>query len=47
MKFTHRLQQTTVIESSALDRHARLADASFRFTPPRGVDVVGRPSVGR
>lgn len=47
MKFTDRLQQTTVIEFAALDRHAKLADALFRFTPPKGVDVVGRPSAGR
>jgi outer membrane lipoprotein carrier protein len=47
MRFTDRLQQTTVIEFAALDRRARLADPLFRFTPPRGVDVVGRPSAGR
>jgi outer membrane lipoprotein carrier protein len=47
MKFTDRLQQTTVIEFTALDRRARLADALFRYTPPKGVDVVGRPSAGR
>ena len=47
MRFTDRLQQTTVIEFAALDRHAKLADALFRFTPPRGVDVVGRPSAQR
>ena len=47
MKFTDRLQQTTVIEFAALDRRAKLADPLFRFTPPKGVDVVGRPSAGR
>lgn len=47
MRFTDRLQQTTVIEFAAMDRRVKLADSLFRFTPPRGVDVVGRPSAGR
>lgn len=47
MRFTDRLQQTTVIEFASLDRRVKLADSLFRFTPPRGVDVVGRPSAGR
>lgn len=47
MKFVDRLQQTTVVRFAALDRRAKLADVLFRFTPPKGVDVVGRPSASR
>jgi outer membrane lipoprotein carrier protein len=47
MKFVDRLQQTTIVRFAALDRRAKLADVLFRFTPPKGVDVVGRPSGAR
>ena len=41
-----RLGQTTDIEFSRVERNPRLDPASFRFTPPPGVDIVGRAPAG-
>ncbi len=37
-----KLGQTTVIEFGAVKRNLPLDDKLFRFTPPPGVDVIGR-----
>jgi outer membrane lipoprotein carrier protein len=43
-----RLGQTTRIDFDGIERNPRLEPSSFRFTPPPGVDVVGRaPADGR
>jgi len=41
-----RLGQTTEIELSQVERNPRLDAGLFRFTPPPGVDVVGRAPGG-
>ena len=33
--------QTTKIRFTNVERNPTLPDASFRFTPPAGVDIVG------
>jgi len=33
--------QTTLIRFSRLERNPQLPSATFKFTPPAGVDVVG------
>jgi outer membrane lipoprotein carrier protein len=33
--------QTTVLRFSNLSRNPRLDPSTFRFTPPKGVDVLG------
>ncbi len=43
MELKDKLQQTTRIEFSQLERNARLAGELFVFTPPDGVDVIGTP----
>jgi len=43
-----RLGQTTRIDFDGIERNPRLEPSSFSFTPPPGVDVVGRaPAEGR
>jgi outer membrane lipoprotein carrier protein len=46
MTLLDRLGQTTEIEFERIERNPRLDAALFRFTPPRGVDVVGRAPPG-
>jgi outer membrane lipoprotein carrier protein len=41
MELKDKLQQTTRIEFSDLQRNARLASDLFTFKPPAGVDVIG------
>lgn len=41
-----RLGQVTEIELSELKRNPRLDDSQFSFTPPPGVDIVGRAPAG-
>lgn len=42
MTLLDRLGQTTELEFSRIERNPRLDPSQFRFTPPAGVDVVGR-----
>ena len=42
MVLVDRLGQTTRIDFDRIERNPRLDPSSFRFTPPPGVDVVGR-----
>ncbi len=42
LEFTDKLNQRTLIELRHLERNAKLADSLFSFTPPPGVDVIGR-----
>lgn len=46
MTLLDRLGQTTEIEFSRVERNPRLDASQFRFTPPAGVDVVGRAPAG-
>ena len=46
MTLLDRLGQTTEIEFERVERNPRLDDSTFRFTPPPGVDVVGRAPAG-
>lgn len=46
MTLLDRLGQTTEIEFERVERNPRLDDSTFSFTPPPGVDVVGRASAG-
>jgi outer membrane lipoprotein carrier protein len=46
MTLLDRLGQTTEIEFARIERNPRLDDSLFRFTPPPGVDVVGRAASG-
>lgn len=41
MELLDRLGQTTVIRFTRLERNPKLAPDLFRFTPPKGADVVG------
>ena len=41
MELKDKLQQTTLIEFSDVERNARLAGDLFTFKPPDGVDVIG------
>jgi chaperone LolA len=41
MELKDKLQQTTRIEFSELQRNARLTSELFTFKPPAGVDVIG------
>jgi outer membrane lipoprotein carrier protein len=41
MELKDKLQQTTRIEFSNVQRNARLAGDLFTFQPPAGVDVIG------
>jgi outer membrane lipoprotein carrier protein len=42
MVLVDRLGQTTRLEFSRVERNPRFDSGAFRFTPPPGVDVVGR-----
>jgi outer membrane lipoprotein carrier protein len=46
MTLLDRLGQTTQLDFSRVERNPRLDAATFSFTPPPGVDVVGSPSPG-
>ena len=46
MTLLDRLGQTTELEFSHIERNPRLDPSQFRFTPPAGVDVVGRAPSG-
>ena len=46
MTMLDRLGQTTELEFVHIERNPRLDDSLFRFTPPPGVDVVGRAPAG-
>jgi outer membrane lipoprotein-sorting protein len=46
MTLLDRLGQTTEIEFERVERNPRLDPSTFRFTPPPGVDVVGRVPAG-
>lgn len=41
MELRDQFGQTTVIKFSTIERNAKLAPELFRFTPPKGVDVIG------
>jgi outer membrane lipoprotein-sorting protein len=41
MELKDKLQQSTRIEFSDVERNARLAGELFTFKPPEGVDVIG------
>lgn len=41
MELRDHFGQTTVIRFSGLERNPKLAPDAFRFTPPKGADVVG------
>jgi outer membrane lipoprotein carrier protein len=41
MEFADKLNQTTRVELTHLERNAHLADALFKFVAPPGVDVIG------
>jgi len=41
MELRDHFGQTTVIKFSALERNPKLAPDTFRFTPPKGADVIG------
>lgn len=43
MELKDKLQQTTRIDFSDVERNARLAGDLFTFKPPAGVDVIGTP----
>jgi outer membrane lipoprotein carrier protein len=42
LRLIDRLGQTTVLEFGRIERNPEIAPDAFRFTPPPGVDVVGR-----
>jgi outer membrane lipoprotein carrier protein len=46
MTLIDRLGQTTRLEFDHVERNPRFEESTFRFTPPPGVDVVGRPAAG-
>ncbi len=46
MTLLDRLGQTTELEFASIERNPRLGSSTFRFTPPPGVDVVGRAPAG-
>ncbi|MBM4218642.1 MAG: outer membrane lipoprotein chaperone LolA [Gammaproteobacteria bacterium] len=46
MTFMDRLGQTTRLEFTRIERNPRFDPATFTFTPPPGVDVVGRAPPG-
>jgi outer membrane lipoprotein carrier protein len=43
MEMKDSLGQRTVIGFGPWQRNPRFAPATFRFTPPKGTDVVGTP----
>jgi outer membrane lipoprotein carrier protein len=46
MVLVDRLGQTTRLAFERIERNPALAEDSFRFTPPPGVDVIGRSPAG-
>jgi outer membrane lipoprotein carrier protein len=40
MELRDQFGQITVIKFSTIERNAKLAPEAFRFTPPKGVDVI-------
>jgi outer membrane lipoprotein carrier protein len=46
MLLVDKLGQTTRLEFERIERNPRIDAAAFRFTPPPGVDVVGRAPPG-
>jgi outer membrane lipoprotein carrier protein len=46
MVLVDRLGQTTRLAFEGIERNPALAEDSFRFTPPPGVDVIGRSPAG-
>lgn len=46
MTLLDRLGQTTELEFSRVERNPKIDSSQFRFTPPPGVDVVGRAPSG-
>lgn len=46
MTLLDRLGQTTELEFTRIERNPRIEPSQFRFTPPAGVDVVGRAPSG-
>jgi len=46
MTLLDRLGQTTELAFSRIERNPKLDPSQFRFTPPPGVDVVGRAPAG-
>ena len=47
MRLVDRLGQTTLLEFENIERDPRLANGTFSFTPPPGVDVVGTAPAGK
>src|SRR3954451_17222039 len=43
MELTDHFGQTTVLRFSGLERNPKVDAAEFRFTPPKGADVLGEP----
>ena len=43
MELSDAFGQKTVLRFSSFERNARVDPASFRFTPPKGADVIGEP----
>jgi outer membrane lipoprotein carrier protein len=41
MELVDNFGQTTVLSFSALERNPKLNPALFRFSPPKGADVIG------
>jgi outer membrane lipoprotein carrier protein len=46
MILVDRLGQTTRLDFESIERNPRLDPGSFSFTPPPGVDVIGRAPAG-
>jgi outer membrane lipoprotein carrier protein len=40
MELRDQFGQVTVIKFSAIERNAKLPPEAFRFTPPKGADVI-------
>ncbi len=47
MSLTDKLGQTTLLQFAQLKRNAAVAESSFKFTVPKGVDVVDNTSTAR
>jgi outer membrane lipoprotein carrier protein len=41
MELSDSFGQRTVLRLSAFERNARIDPSQFRFTPPKGADVIG------
>ena len=40
MELRDQFGQVTVIKFSAIERNAKIAPETFKFTPPKGADVI-------